>query len=71
MTTATVIRPPFVSDDHIDFLDQLRESAVTNMFGASSYLVEEFSVSSRTAREILSYWMKSFSERLEQKEPTT
>lgn len=46
------------------FLDDLRESGVTNMFGARPYLMEEFSkLTDAQAREILSQWMKTFSER--------
>ena len=48
--------------DHKEFLDDLRESGVTNMFGASSYIVEEFGVSKQEARAILSAWMASFGE---------
>jgi hypothetical protein len=44
------------------YLDHLRESGVTNMYGAAPYLEEEFAISSRSARAILGKWMKSFSE---------
>ena len=46
------------------FLDSLRESGVTNMFGAPPYLVEAFfDFSEVEARKILKSWMKTFSER--------
>lgn len=46
--------------EHFEFLNDLRESGVTNMFGATPYLVQEFGVNTKEAREILSAWMHSF-----------
>ena len=42
------------------YLDELRESGVTNMFGARPYLVEEFNISTNEAGDILSDWMKAY-----------
>ncbi len=56
-------RPEIVIQEYLDYLDELRESGVTNMFGAAPYLEGEFSLSREDARTILSYWMKSFDER--------
>lgn len=54
-------RPDYVNDDHLLFLDELRESGVTNMFGAVPYLLEEFSdLDDKTAKNILLFWMKTF-----------
>lgn len=50
-------------EKYFDFLDDLRESGVTNMFGASPYLVEEFGVDKSTAQRILIEWMRTFDER--------
>lgn len=50
-------------EEYFEYLDQLRESGVTNMFGAGAYLKQEFDVSEREAREILVNWMETFSER--------
>lgn len=47
----------------VRYLDDLRESGATNMFGARPYLEEEFLGLRRQAGAILSYWMKTFSER--------
>ena len=44
------------------FLDGLRDSGVTNMFGAGPYLEDEFGLDKREAREILVKWMRSFDE---------
>jgi len=49
---------------YYEFLDDLRDSGVTNMFGATPYLMEVFSnLSEVSAREILKSWMKTFSDR--------
>ena len=58
-----VMMPSCVEEEHLIFLDELRESGETNMFGASSYLESYFDIDSKTARIILSYWMQSYSER--------
>ena len=56
-------RPMIVTNKHLDYLDKLRESGVTNMFGAGYYLVCEFGVTRAESRTILGYWMQSFEER--------
>lgn len=61
--STTEARPEFVADEHLRYLDTLRESGVTNMFGAAPYLVEEFGIDLSIARKILAYWMKTFGER--------
>ena len=42
------------------FLEDLRRSGVTNMFGAVPYLMEAFYLDEYKAREILSDWMKNY-----------
>ncbi len=56
-------RPVYCTDEHLEYLDDLRESGITNMYGASPYIKKEFGVSNNEAIEILSYWMNSFSDR--------
>ena len=57
-------KPVVVEDEHLEYLDELRDSGVTNMFGARSWLMDEFSELSKSeAGVVLSYWMKSFGER--------
>lgn len=57
-------RPDFVTDEHLEYLDELRESGDTNMFGARPYLMLEFpDLSKDEASKVLVYWMQSFSER--------
>ena len=42
-----------------EYLDNLRESGITNMFGAGIFLQEEFGLGKHEAREFLAKWMKS------------
>ena len=53
-----------ISDEHLVFLDELRESGETNMFGAVPYLIGEFpNLTRKEASFILTCWMKTFAER--------
>lgn len=62
-------RPEFCTEEHLDYLDDLRESGVTNMFGAGAYLRKEFPDLKRGSElDVLSYWMGSFSERKKARE---
>lgn len=64
MNKAIIERPEVVDDEHLLYLDELRESGQTNMFGAGSYLQDEFNIEKhKEASVILRYWMKSFGER--------
>ncbi len=45
------------------FLDALRDSGATNMFGAAPYIQREFGVDRTRARDLLLEWMESFSSR--------
>jgi len=49
--------------EYFEYLDDLRESGVTNMFGARPYLMEEFGLSKDEAAKVLTKWMDTFSER--------
>lgn len=49
-----------MNQDHREFLNDLRRSGVTNMFGAAPYLAEEFGIPKTEARTILGEWMESF-----------
>lgn len=42
------------------YLEELRRSGVTNMYGAAPYLMEEFDLDSYVARLVLSDWMKNY-----------
>jgi hypothetical protein len=56
-------RPEFVTDEHLRFLDALRESGQTNMFGAAPYIADLFEIPMQQARIILTYWMQTFGNR--------
>ena len=45
-----------------EFLNDLRESGDTNMFGASPYVEREFGFSRSEARSLVSLWMANFKE---------
>ena len=52
----TAIREEFI------FLNRLRESGTTNMFGAAPYLEFEFELTNREARRLVADWMAWVSE---------
>jgi len=57
-------RPEFVTDEHLEYLDDLRDSGITNMFGARPYLLNAFpNLSDDEAGKAVVYWMNSFGER--------
>ena len=50
-------------EEYFQYLDALRESGITNMFGAAPYLQNEFELSRNESRVILSEWMETFEQR--------
>jgi len=57
-------KPKKLTKEHLKYLDNLRKSGAVNMFGARSYLQDAFpELENNEAKNILSYWMKTFSER--------
>lgn len=42
------------------YLEELRRSGVTNMFGAAPYLQTEFCLSKQEAQKILADWMRNY-----------
>lgn len=64
MNNPTVERPAIVTEKHLKYLDNLRKSGVTNMFGATPYLMRAFKkLKKDEARDVLLYWMRTFEER--------
>ena len=47
-------------EDVFDYLDTLRTTGATNMFGAAPYVQEAFRCSKGEAREMLSLWMQTY-----------
>jgi len=64
MATEEKVRPEFLEERMLSFLDALRESGATNMFGATPYVQQMFpELSKNEARKVLTYWMETFSDR--------
>ncbi len=53
-------RPDNITEEHLTFLDNLRDSGVTNMLGAGDFISRRFGVDTEEAHSILRYWMDSF-----------
>jgi len=49
--------------EYYEYLDGLRESGETNMFGARPYLMQHFLLSKQVAGEVLKDWMETFETR--------
>ncbi len=47
------------------YLEELRQSGETNMFGATPYLREEFGIGRREAIKVLGSWMDNYAELIE------
>jgi len=55
--------PACCTERHLLFLDKLRESGKTNMFGAGPFLREQFGLSKTNSHAVLRFWMTTFEER--------
>jgi len=57
-------RPHFVTEAHLVYLDDLRSSGAINMYhDMSSWLKDAFGLDKESAKKVVLYWMKTFSER--------
>ena len=45
------------------YLDELRESGITNMYEAHKYVIEEFSINKDMAIKLVQAWMETFREK--------
>lgn len=64
MLKTKAYRPDYCTEEHLEYLDELRESGVTNMYGARPWIEKEFpELTADRASKILLYWMHSFSDR--------
>ena len=50
-------------EDYFKYLNELRASGVTNMWGAGPYLEDEFNLTEQEAKDVLLAWIKSFEEK--------
>lgn len=48
--------------DYYIYLNELRESGVTNMFGAVDFVVQKFEITRELAMKVLTNWMKNYAE---------
>jgi len=46
----------------LEYLNMLRITGVTNMFGATPYIEDEFGLDKKESRRLLSLWMKNFND---------
>jgi hypothetical protein len=46
----------------MEYLNDLRDSGITNMFGATPYIVRHCEIPEKEARRILGLWMNNFKE---------
>lgn len=63
MNTENTTTPAGLLPEHLTYLDKLRETGATNMFGARPYLQRKFGMPGEQAKEILLHWMRTFGER--------
>ena len=49
-------------EEYFDYLVELRDSGVTNMWGAGPYLEDKFWLTKQEAKDVLVAWIKSFEE---------
>ena len=49
-----------LEQEAFEYLNDLRESGSTNMFGARPYLIEDLDLDKDTAGKLLTTWMKIF-----------
>lgn len=49
-----------LNEEHREYLVALRDSGVTNMWGAAVYLERDFGMTRREASDVLLQWIKSF-----------
>ena len=67
----TITKPAGLTEEqlarYLQFLDQLRASGITNMFGARPFLQQEYGeLDDAQAAKVLAYWMATFRERHEE-----
>jgi hypothetical protein len=47
----------------LEFLNILRDSGATNMFGATPYIKDEFDLDSKESKRLLMLWMENFNDK--------
>lgn len=62
MTEKTITTYTSKEVEIFEYLNRLRDSGITNMFGATPYIIEEFNINKRDASKALTTWMGIFEE---------
>lgn len=52
---------------YFDWIEKLRQSGVTNMYGAVPYIQNHFLISSEEATVLLAYWMNHYNDLLKKR----
>lgn len=60
MKTETTRQTTPMEKKVLNYLNELRDSGETNMFGARPYIIRKFPVSSDEAKRLLMLWMHNF-----------
>jgi hypothetical protein len=55
--------PEGMTSDHFEYLDELRDSGRTNMYGAARYLVDEMEVPEAKSHKYVIHWLETFEAR--------
>lgn len=54
-------KPQVLTQEHLDYLDNLRKSGLVNVYGFGIYLQSEFpELYEEENRDIVGYWVKNF-----------
>ena len=53
-------KPEIYTEEHRDYLNDLRDGGSINMFGAAQHVALEFNLSMKDAKQVLKYWMMSY-----------
>ena len=62
----SIDRPEVVEDKHLKYLDELRTSGKTSMYGSTSFIRSDFDLSPEDSRIIVKFWMDSYFERMKE-----
>lgn len=67
ITKEAINQNPSKYDRYFDWLEDLRQSCIVNMYGAAPYLEAYFGMKESEADAILIYWMNHYSELLKRR----
>lgn len=52
-----------LKEEIFEYLNNLRDSGITNMYGAGRYIQEDFGLDAKESRQYLLDWMESFNKK--------